>query len=402
VDSSTHRSVHTSSPLTRATALARLREFAPKAGAHYARLRNLDMGPGGHQHVSRLSAALRRRLISEPEVVSAVVDEHGLNASEKFISEVFWRTYWKGWLEQRPSVWAAYIRAVDQEEQKLVRDRGRMISFSQAAEGRSGIDCFDAWAAELRDTGYLHNWARMQFASIWIFTFGLLWELGAAHMFKRLIDADPASNTLSWRWVAGLHTKGKAYLADAERIRAMTQGRFSPQGLARRALIPAESIDIPSVSAPRPVVRPQPGVPSLLLLTVEDLSLETLLQINALSIDALAVLEGDSEADAIALADGLARARQQWPDAQVLGALSAAEVSAAIAADCRQIVTGFAPVGPVADRLAALRTAAEPEGMPTTEHQRAWDVQAWPHCRKGFFALKEKIPMLLSATGDEL
>lgn len=401
MDSSTHRSVHTSAPLTRATALARLRDFTPKAGAQYARLRNLDMGPGGHQHVSQLSAALRRRLISEREVVSAVVAEHGLETAEKFISEVFWRTYWKGWLEQRPSVWATYSKAVGQEEQNLVRDRGRMISFSEATEGRSGIDCFDAWAAELNDTGYLHNWARMQFASIWIFTLGLPWELGAAHMFKRLIDADPASNTLSWRWVAGLHTKGKAYLADAERIRAMTQGRFSPQGLARRALIPADSIDIPAAFAPRPVVRPQPGVSSLLLLTTEDLSLETLSQINALSINALAFLEGDGEADAIALADGLTRARQQWPDAQVLGVLDADAIGAAKMRGCRQVVTGFAPVGPIAEALAALRVTMEREGLPLTERQRAWDVRAWPHCRRGFFALKEKIPMLLSATGDE-
>jgi deoxyribodipyrimidine photo-lyase len=381
--------------------LLRLREFAPKAGADYARLRNLDKGPGKHQHVSRLSTALRRRLITEREVVSAVLEKHGLDAGEKFISEVFWRTYWKGWLEQRPSVWTDYTRAVDRQKQEIDRDPDRAARLSHAAVGTTGIDCFDAWTIELRDTGYLHNWARMQFASIWIFTLGLPWELGAAHMFDLLIDADPASNTLSWRWVAGLHTKGKAYLADAERIRAMTQGRFSPQGLARRALIPADSIDMPSASAPRPVISPQAGVSSLLLLTSEDLSLETLPQINALSIDALAIFPGGEEADAIALADGLARARDRWPDAQVLGLLGEPELSQAKSLGCRQIVTGFAPVGPTADRLAALRLAAGREGLPIAEHLRAWDVQAWPHCRKGFFALKEQIPMLLSAIGDE-
>jgi deoxyribodipyrimidine photo-lyase len=381
--------------------LLRLREFAPKAGADYARLRNLDKGPGKHQHVSRLSAALRRRLITEREVVSAVLEKHGLDAGEKFISEVFWRTYWKGWLEQRPSVWTDYTGAVDRQKQEIDRDPDRAARLSHAAAGTTGIDCFDAWTIELRDTGYLHNWARMQFASIWIFTLGLPWELGAAHMFDLLIDADPASNTLSWRWVAGLHTKGKAYLADAERIRAMTQGRFSPQGLARRALIPADSIDITSASAPRPVISPQAGVSSLLLLTAEDLSLETLPQMGTVSIDALAILPGGDEADAIALADGLARARHRWPDAHVLGLLGEPELSLAKSLGCRQIVTGFAPVGPTADRLAALRLAAGREGLPIAEHLRAWDVQAWPHCRKGFFALKEQIPMLLSAIGDE-
>ena len=52
-------------PLTRADALRQLADFLPKAGADYARLRNLDLGPGRHSHVSGLSTALRRRLISE-------------------------------------------------------------------------------------------------------------------------------------------------------------------------------------------------------------------------------------------------------------------------------------------------------------------------------------------------
>jgi deoxyribodipyrimidine photo-lyase len=64
---------------------------------------------------------------------------------------------------------------------------------------------------ELVETGYLHNHARMWFASIWIFTLRLPWELGADFFLRHLLDGDAASNTLSWRWVAGLHTKGKHY-----------------------------------------------------------------------------------------------------------------------------------------------------------------------------------------------
>jgi deoxyribodipyrimidine photolyase len=56
-------------------------------------MRDLDRSPNGHVHVSRLSAALRRRLISEEEVVAAVVARHGPMAAEKFICEVLWRTY---------------------------------------------------------------------------------------------------------------------------------------------------------------------------------------------------------------------------------------------------------------------------------------------------------------------
>ena len=70
----------------------------------------------------------------------------------------------------------------------------------------------DRIARELIQTGYLHNHARMWWASFWIHAEGLPWELGADVFFRHLLDADPASNTLSWRWVAGLQTAGKTYL----------------------------------------------------------------------------------------------------------------------------------------------------------------------------------------------
>ena len=70
----------------------------------------------------------------------------------------------------------------------------------------------------------------MWFASIWIFTLKLPWVLGADFFLCNLIDGDAASNTLSWRWVAGLHTKGKHYLARADNIERFTSGRFAPYG----------------------------------------------------------------------------------------------------------------------------------------------------------------------------
>jgi len=58
----------------------------------------------------------------------------------------------------------------------------------------------------------------MWFASIWIFTLGLPWQKGAEFFMKYLLDGDAASNTLSWRWVAGLQTKGKHYLSQSWNI----------------------------------------------------------------------------------------------------------------------------------------------------------------------------------------
>ena len=86
-------------------------------GRDYASRRNFDLGAGKHTHVSCLSPYLRHRIITEKEVLKATLGRHSLQASEKFVQEVFWRTYWKGWLEMRPQIWRDYqhgvMRALD-------------------------------------------------------------------------------------------------------------------------------------------------------------------------------------------------------------------------------------------------------------------------------------------------
>ncbi len=119
-------------------------------------------------------------------------------------------------------------------------------AYRRAIEGKTGIDCFDAWVEELLETGYLHNHTRMWFASIWIFTLQLPWELGADFTYRHFVDGDPASNTLSWRWVGGLHTRGKTYLARPDNIAEHTGGRFRPKGLAREAIALDEPLPAPA------------------------------------------------------------------------------------------------------------------------------------------------------------
>tara|TARA_Y100001933_G_scaffold213467_1_gene219096 strand:- start:245 stop:964 length:720 start_codon:yes stop_codon:yes gene_type:complete len=75
----------------------------------------------------------------------------------------------------------------------------------------------------------------MWFASIWIFTLKLHWQLGAKFFLEHLYDGDAASNTLSWRWVAGLQTKGKHYLAKSWNIEKFTNNRFKNVSLNEQA-----------------------------------------------------------------------------------------------------------------------------------------------------------------------
>ena len=197
---------------TRRAGLERLERFASRTGAHYAGQRNYDYGSNNRSSVSALSPWIKHRLITEEEVLTQTLARHSLSASMKFVQEVFWRSYFKGWMEQHPSVWNSYQSGLNVALETLERNKFKMTDYTEATEGRTGIDCFDHWCRELIETGYLHNHARMWFASIWIFTLRLPWELGADFFLNHLLDGDPAANTLSWRWVGGLHTKGKTYV----------------------------------------------------------------------------------------------------------------------------------------------------------------------------------------------
>ncbi len=193
--------------MTRPTALKTLDDFLPKLGK-YEHERNY------HDFSSRLSPFIRRRLISEAEVISKVLSSYSFEQSKKFIQEVCWRTYWKGWLENNKSVFGAYQNDTSEVP-------------AAVENATTGVPCFDAWIQKLKATGFLHNHERMWFASIWIFYLGLPWQAGARFMHHYLLDGDPASNTLSWRWVAGLHTKGKSYIAQSDNIEKYTRGQYS-------------------------------------------------------------------------------------------------------------------------------------------------------------------------------
>jgi len=262
---------------TRDEALSRLATFMPKIPG-YARGRNFDRP--GNQAVSESSPFLRYRLISEREVVESVLAEHSYEEAEKFIQEICWRTYWKGYLEMRPGIWERYKvenQALHDNLEVDLQDR-----LEKARRGQTGIECFDDWVQQLVTTGWLHNHTRMWFASIWIFTLQLPWQAGAAFFLEHLLDGDVASNTLSWRWVAGLHTRGKHYLARADNIKRYTEGRYNPQGILNETAEPLrqdgyfESIPFAKVALLRDVQLPSLSCcPAGLLVIPDDLTPES-------------------------------------------------------------------------------------------------------------------------------
>ncbi len=214
--------------ISRDGALKQLDTFINSELANYSFKRNFDLGPKDKSNVSCLSPYISHRLITEYEVAKTVLSKFPYQKVEKYIQEIFWRVYWKGWLELRPQVWTDFI-----EDLKGLKEDDH---YKKAINGETQIECFNDWVKELKENNYLHNHTRMWFASIWIFTLNLPWQKGAEFFMKHLFDGDAASNTLSWRWVAGLQTKGKHYVAQSWNISKFTNNKYKNVKLNENAL----------------------------------------------------------------------------------------------------------------------------------------------------------------------
>lgn len=217
---------------SRTKALEQLNFFVEKHLSFYARDRNFDFGPDKRTNTSCLSPYVTHGVLSEKEIIKKVIKKFSFSKIEKFIQEVLWRTYWKGWLERRPSLWTEFINDLEILKKEFQNNK----IFKNAINGNTDIDCFNDWVSELKKTGYLHNHTRMWFSSVWIFTLDLPWQLGAEFFMKYLKDGDPASNTLSWRWTAGLQTKGKNYVAQEWNIKKFTNQRYEKVKLNENAV----------------------------------------------------------------------------------------------------------------------------------------------------------------------
>ncbi len=405
---------------TRAAGLQRLGEFLPRAGRAYANTRNHDDGAPAdgraRVNVSQLSPWLHAGLLSESEIIEAVLGQHSPSASDKFIAEVFWRVYFKGYLEQRPSIWRGFREGRDAALARMASNAGLRKAYDEATQGITGIAAFDHWARELVETGYLHNHARMWFASIWIFTLKLDWELGADFFLRHLVDGDAASNTLSWRWVGGLHTKGKTYLARPDNIARYTEnqpgGPLTAEGLALDAPALEEAVEHTRVKLdlPAPLDAGTLDGPYALILHDEAASHETL---DLPAPPALVIGAARPEARSPEIVSEAARGYAHSAVAQ--GSFAAGSTF-----DCP--VASWAPDAALADILAKAgvervlipylptgwtRDALMPHLAPLIDNHRAHFIlgdlerATWPHAKAGFFGVKKQIDKILREVGLE-
>lgn len=400
-------------PATRDEALNRLSEFLAESAGKYADTRNHVLP--GHGNVSRLSTATRTRLLLESEICEAAREKFSAGKIEKFEQEIWWRLYWKGWLELRPSIWTDYINDLSRLEWS---NRA-----TEVAAGRSGVAMMDHFAKELIETGYLHNHARMWWASFWIHIERLPWQLGADFFQRHLLDGDAASNTLSWRWVAGLQTRGKSYLVRRSNLERYVEADLlsaNSQGLSRlENPSPAPGLDFeehPNCgSVPLcedPALLPAEGLG--IWIHDEDLLLEKspLAGLHPKALLAplpLTLWEQHNYSDrkreflTHALSDGTSRAASHFD--LMSGISNADDLGEALVTGAKEnglsAIVAMQPfTGPLTDELPRLTSALEKADVSLHLIRRDEDTEAMQRATAGFFgfwkktsALRERLPL---------
>ena len=175
----------------------------------YANTRNYLDGD-----VSQLSPYIRHGVLSLAEVRPG--------RPYKFVQELAWRDYWRRlYADLGEGVWQ------DLEEYKMVHSAGAYASVLPPAipEASTGLACMDSFARALHETGYLHNHARMWMAAYVVHWRRVRWQAGARWFLQHLLDGDPASNNLSWQWVASTFSS-KPYFFNRENLERYTKSQF--------------------------------------------------------------------------------------------------------------------------------------------------------------------------------
>jgi len=369
-------------------ALKKLDDFIEKNLLEYTKLRNFDFGIQNRKNTSCLSPYVTHGVINEVEIINKVLKKHLFSKSEKFIQEVLWRIYWKGWLELRPGVWADYLMSVKTHREKYKANK----SYLNAIEGNTNIQCFDDWVKELKETNYLHNHARMWFASIWIFTLDLPWELGAEFFLKHLYDGDAASNTLGWRWVAGIQTPGKHYLASEWNIKKFTNNRYENIKLNENAK-PKVSTKVYSVSKNDFSNSEVTDVKTLLIFDnslsfefsdFKDIKCNKILIVNSNEIRKISLSDSVIKFKESLLQDQLKRLKNQSIDCEIIKIKDIKKYSDSVYAL-------YPSVGESLDFI----NSNELKNIKFL--YRKIDQLSWQFCNKGFFNFRNYIPKIIQS-----
>ncbi|MDA7814382.1 DNA photolyase [Candidatus Pelagibacter sp.] len=372
---------------SRAKAVHKLNDFVENNLSEYSKLRNFDFGPDNRSNISCLSPYITHGIINELEVIDKSLKKFSFLKNEKFIQEVLWRVYWKGWLELRPNVWSDYLIELDNFRDEFKNDQ----NYLNAIEGKTDIDCFNQWIIELKENNYLHNHARMWFASIWIFTLELPWQLGAEFFMKHLYDGDTASNTLGWRWVAGVQTQGKHYLASEWNIKKFTNNRFQNIKLNENAPPKISGKSFPMIK--REFNNPQNLEEKNLLIFENNLSFE-ITDFKENRFKKIYIISNRNENRSIKLSEKLVKFKSLlMKDQEQRLKDKSIDCEVVDVSEIKNIENYYGLYPTVGENLDYLNS----NNLKIDFLYRNLDQLAWQYCNKGFFNFKNYIPKIISA-----
>ena len=372
---------------SRAKAIDKLNNFVEKNLSNYSKLRNFDFGPDKRDNVSCLSPYVTHGVLNEIEIIEKSLAKFSFSKNEKFIQEVLWRTYWKGWLELRPNVWNDYLISLNSIREKF-RDNKEYLN---AIDGNTNIECFNEWVKELKENNYLHNHTRMWFASIWIFTLDLPWQLGAEFFMQHLYDGDAASNTLGWRWVAGVQTQGKHYLASEWNIKKFTNNRFNNIKLNEN--VPPKVSEKTYSIVKQNFANPQDINSKNLLIFENNLSFE-ITDFKDLKFKKIYLVSNKNENRSIKLSDKVIkfksllikdqeqRIKNQSIECEIIDISEVKKIG-------ENIIGLYPTVGENLDYLNS-------NNIKLNFLYRKLDQYSWQYCNKGFFNFKNYIPKIIT------
>ncbi|MFL2853355.1 MAG: FAD-binding domain-containing protein [Candidatus Pelagibacter sp.] len=372
---------------SRAKAIDKLNNFVEKNLSDYSRLRNFDFGPDKRNNVSCLSPYVTHGVLNEIEIIKKSLAKFSFSKNEKFVQEVLWRTYWKGWLELRPNVWSDYLVSLNNIREKFNDNK----DYLKAIEGNTNIECFNEWVKELKKNNYLHNHTRMWFASIWIFTLDLPWQLGAEFFMQHLYDGDAASNTLGWRWVAGVQTQGKHYLASEWNIKKFTNNRFSNIKLNENA--PPKVSEKTYSIIKQNFVNPRDIKHDNLLIFENNLSLETT-DFKDNKFKKIYLVSNKNENRTIKLSEEVIKFKSQLTKDQEQR-LKDRSINCEIIdiSEVKKIGENIVSLYPtVGENLDYLNL----NNIRPSFLYRKLDQYSWQYCNKGFFNFKNYIPKIIT------
>ncbi|MDA7604407.1 DNA photolyase [Candidatus Pelagibacter sp.] len=372
---------------SRAKAVDKLNHFVESNLSEYSKLRNFDFGPDNRSNISCLSPYITHGIINELEVIDKSLKKFSFQKNEKFIQEVLWRVYWKGWLELRPNVWSDYLMELDNLRDEYKSNH----SYLRAIEGKTDIECFNQWIIELKENNYLHNHARMWFASIWIFTLELPWQLGAEFFMKHLYDGDAASNTLGWRWVAGVQTQGKHYLASEWNINKFTNNRFQNIKLNENAPPKISGKSFPMIK--QEFNNPQNLEEKNLLIFENNLSFE-ITNFKENRFKKIYIISNRNENRSIKLSEKLVKFKSLlMKDQEQRLKDKSIDCEVVDVSEIKNIENYYGLYPTVGENLDYLNS----NNLKIDFLYRNLDQLAWQYCNKGFFNFKNYIPKIISA-----